>query len=57
MASVIENFIIVQNINLYRSLLKTETFSSNRRILLELLKNEFAKLPDSEKRTQMAEER
>jgi hypothetical protein len=50
MATAIENFITAQNISLYRSLLKTERQPGKRRILLQLLENELAKLPEALKR-------
>ena len=50
MATAIEDFITAQNISLYRSLLKTETQPGKRRILLQLLENEMAKLPLALKR-------
>ena len=54
MASAIEDFITAQNISLYRSLLKTETQPSKRRILLQLLEAELAKLPQGLKRVETA---
>jgi hypothetical protein len=54
MASAIEDFIIAQNISLYRSLLKTEMQPAKRRILLQLLENELAKLPEALKRVETA---
>jgi len=54
MASAIEDFITAQNISLFRSLLKTETQPSKRRILLQLLETELAKLPHGLKRVEAA---
>ena len=50
MASALEDFIIAQNISLYRSLLKMETQPGKRRILLQLLEAELKKLPEASKR-------
>lgn len=54
MGSLIEHFIAAQNINLYRSLLKTETQSGKRSILLQLLETELAKLPENLRRVETA---
>jgi hypothetical protein len=47
-----EDFITAQNISLYRSLLKTETQSGKRRILIQLLETELTKLPEALKRVE-----
>ncbi|MGB9116949.1 hypothetical protein [Bradyrhizobium sp.] len=54
MANAIENFVTAQNISLFKTLLKTETHPDKRRILLQLLENEFVKLPEAVKRVEMA---
>ena len=54
MANAIESFVTAQNISLFRTLLKKETHPDKRRILLQLLENEFVKLPEAEKRVEMA---
>ena len=54
MANAIESFVTAQNISLFKSLLKKETHPDKRRILLQLLKNEFVKLPEAVKRVEMA---
>lgn len=54
MADALEDFITAQNISLYRSLLKTETQPGKRRLLLQLLKTELAKLPEALKRVESA---
>jgi hypothetical protein len=51
-AATLEDFITAQNISLYRSLLKTETQSGKRRILLQLLETELAKFPEALKRVE-----
>lgn len=53
MTDPIESFITAQNISLYRTLLSTEGHPDKRRILLELLANEVAKLPGPVKRAEM----
>ncbi len=53
MTNAIESFVTVQNIRLYKGLLKKETHPDKRRILLELLEDEFAKLPEAVKRVEM----
>ena len=54
MANPIESFATAQNIRLYKTLLKTENHPDKRRILLQLLENEFVKLPEAEKRVELA---
>ena len=54
MANAIESFVTSQNISLFKTLLKKERHPDKRRILLQLLQNEFAKLPEAEKRAEMA---
>ena len=54
MANANESFVTAQNISLFKTLLKTETHPDKRRILLQLLENEFVKLPEAEKRVEMA---
>ena len=54
MACAIENFITTQNISLFRSLLRTETQPGKRRVLLQLLETELAKLPKGVKRNEKA---
>lgn len=54
MANAIESFVTAQNISLFRTLLKKETHPDKRKILLQLLENEFVKLPEAEKRVEMA---
>ena len=54
MANTIEDFITTQNISLFKSLLKMETQPSKRRILLQLLETELAKLPHGLKRAETA---
>ena len=54
MANSVDNFVIAQNIGLYKKLLKQETHPDKRRILLKLLENEFAKLPETARRAEMA---
>ena len=54
MANAIESFVTSQNISLFKTLLKKEMHPDKRRILLQLLENECAKLPEAEKRAEMA---
>ena len=54
MANAIESFVTAQNIILFKTLLKKETHPDKRRILLQLLENEFVKLPEAVKRDEMA---
>ncbi len=54
MADPIESFVNAQNINLYKKLLRTETHPDKRRVLLQLLENEFAKLPETLRCAEMA---
>ena len=54
MANAIESFVTAQNISLFKALLKKETHPDKRRILLQLLENEFVKLPEDVKRVEMA---
>jgi hypothetical protein len=54
MVNAIESFVTAQNISLYKTLLKTENHPDKRIILLQLLENEFAKLPEALKRIEMA---
>jgi hypothetical protein len=54
MANAIESFVTAQNISLFRTLLKKETHPDKRKILLQLLENEFVKLPEAEKRVEVA---
>jgi len=54
MANSVDSFVTTQNIGLYKKLLKQETHPDKRRILLQLLENEFAKLPEAARRAEMA---
>ena len=54
MANATESFVTAQNISLFKTLLKKETHPDKRRILLQLLENEFANLPEDVKRVEMA---
>jgi hypothetical protein len=54
MANSIQSFVTAQNISLYKNLLKQEAHPDKRRILLELLENELAKLPEAARRAEMA---
>jgi hypothetical protein len=54
MANAIETFVTAQNIGLFKTLLKKETHPDKRRILLQLLENEFVKLSEAVKRVEMA---
>ncbi len=53
MTDAIESFVTAQNIGLYKALLKTEAHPDKRNILLQLLENELAKLPEPVKRAEM----
>lgn len=44
-ADALASFVTAQNIELYRARLATEANLVRRKVLLELLANEFAKLP------------
>ncbi|MGJ4941837.1 hypothetical protein ACQR1W_14775 [Bradyrhizobium sp. HKCCYLS1011] len=46
-ADALATFVTAQNIELYKARLATEANLSRRRVLLELLAKEFAKLPKS----------
>ena len=52
MPNAIETFVTTQNISIYKALLKKETHPDKRRILLRLLENELAKLPEAVKRVE-----
>jgi hypothetical protein len=53
MTNAIDSFVSAENVSLYKTLLRKETHPDKRRVLLELLANEFAKLPESVKRLEM----
>ncbi len=53
MTDPIEGFIVTQNIRHFTTLLKTETHPNKRNILLQLLANELAKLPEPVKRAEL----
>ncbi len=53
MIDTIDSFVTTQNIRHFRTLLKTETNKDKRGILLELLGNELAKLPEAMKRAEL----
>ena len=46
-------FVTTQNIGRYRTLLATETHPGKREMLLELLANELAKLPELMRRAEL----
>ncbi len=46
-------FVTAQNIELYKARLATEPNLDRRRVLLELLANEFAKLPNTLRRVEL----
>ncbi len=52
MTDPIESFVTAQNISLYKTLLKTEAHPDRRSILLQLLANELARLPEPLKRAE-----
>jgi hypothetical protein len=54
MASAIEDFVTAQNITRYKLLLKTERQPGKRKIILQLLETELAKLPEALKRAEQA---
>ncbi len=48
-----DNFVTTQNVHHLRTLLKTEAHPDKRSILIELLANELAKLPEPVKRAEL----
>jgi hypothetical protein len=52
MPNATETFVTTQNISNYKALLEKETHPDKRRILLRLLENELAKLPEAVKRVE-----
>lgn len=54
MANAVESFVTAQNISLFKTLLKKETDPDKRAILLQLLENEFVKLPEAVNRVEAA---
>ena len=54
MANALESFVTAQNISLFKTLLKKETDTAKRAILLQLLENELVKLPEAVKRVEAA---
>ncbi len=53
MSFTLDSFIATQNVDLYKRQLTTEAHPDKRRILLQLLANEIAKLPEPVKRAEM----
>lgn len=49
----IQSFVIGHNIDYFKTLLKIETHRDKRKILLQLLANELAKLPELMRRAEM----
>ncbi len=53
MSDALDTFVTAQNVHHFRTLLKTEAHPDRRSVLLDLLANELAKLPEPLRRAEL----